>query len=231
MLSSGHIMVAWRSFFMSLSTSLLLAIGQTAQPASDYPELKPVDEAAQKPDFFSFRAQLQAAVARHDTAAVLAVLNPGIRTSFGDGGGVAAFRRQWRPESADSKLWDTLARVLALGGSFQPDGTFVAPYTFSRWPETLDSFEHVAIVGDRVSVRGDARTDAAILTTVGFVILPIGRDARPRSGRDDRWIAVRLTDGRVGYVSSQFARSPIDYRAIFAKTGDRWQLMAFVAGD
>jgi hypothetical protein len=224
-------MVAWRSFFTSALTLLLLAAGPAAQQTSDYPELKPVDEAAQQPDFFTFRAQLQAAIARHDTAAVLATVNPGIRTSFGDDGGLAGFRKQWRPESADSKLWETLGRVLALGGSFQPDGTFAAPYTFSRWPESLDSFEHVAIVGDRVSVREAARADAPALTSVSFAVLPIGKDARPAAGRDDRWIAVQLKDGRVGYVASQFARSPIDYRAIFAKTGERWQLMAFVAGD
>jgi hypothetical protein len=89
----------------------------------------------------------------------------------------------------------------------------------------------VAIVGDRVSIRGAAQADAAALTTASFVILPIGKDARPVAGRDDRWVAVRLKDGRVGYVSAQYARSPIDYRAIFAKNGERWQLMAFVAGD
>jgi hypothetical protein len=223
--------VAWRSFVASVLTSLLLAAVPAARQTADYPELKPVDEAPQQPDFFTFRAQLQAAVARHDTAAVIAVLNPGIRTSFGDGGGPAGFRKQWRPEAAGSKLWDTLGRVLALGGSFQQDGSFVAPYTFSRWPEQIDSFEHVAIVGDRVSIRGAAQADAAALTTASFVILPIGKDARPVAGRDDRWVAVRLKDGRVGYVSAQYARSPIDYRAIFAKNGDRWQLMVFVAGD
>jgi len=223
-------MVAWRSFFASVFITLILGAG-LAHQTPDYPELKPVDEAAQQPAFFTFRAQLQAAVARHDTAAVVAVLNPGIRTSFGDGGGAAGFRQQWRPDAPDSKLWDTLGRVLALGGSFQPDGTFVAPYTFSRWPQQIDSFEHVAVVGDRVSVRGSARADAAALTTVSFVILPIGKDARPAAGRDDRWIAVQLKNGRVGYVSAQYARSPIDYRAIFAKSSERWQLMAFVSGD
>ena len=222
--------MAWRFLFASALASLLFAAALAAQP-SDYPELKPVDEAAQQPDFFTFRAQLQAAIARHDTAAVLAIVNPGIRTSFGDDGGSDGFRKQWRPDAADSKLWDTLGRVLALGGSFQPDGTFVAPYTFSRWPEKIDSFEHVAIIGDRVSVRGAARPDATALTTVSFAILPIGKDARPASGRDDRWIAVQLKDGRVGYVAAQYARSPVDYRATFAKAGERWQLMAFVAGD
>jgi len=219
--------VAWRSFTLLL----LLAVVLAAPQSNGYPELKPVDEAAQQPDFFSFRAQLQSAVARHDAAAVLAVVNSGVRTSFGDAGGVAGFRNQWRPDSPDSTLWETLGRVLALGGSFQPDGSFVAPYVFSRWPEAIDSFEHVAIVGDRVSIRGAARPDAPALTTLSFVILPIGKDPRPAAGRDDAWTAVRLKDGLVGFVSAQYARSPIDYRAIFSKVRDRWQLMSLVAGD
>ena len=92
--------------------------------------LEPVDQAATVPEFFSFRARLQAAVARHDTAAVLAVLSPAVKLSFGGDDGVEAFKAMWRPDAPDSGLWDTLATALALGSSFDAQGRFAAPYTY-----------------------------------------------------------------------------------------------------
>jgi len=96
--------------------------------------LLPVDEAASVPDFFSFRAQLMAAVARHDTAFVLGALANDVERSFGGHQGIEDFKTLWRPEAADTELWDVLGSTLALGGSFSADGTFTAPYVFSKWP-------------------------------------------------------------------------------------------------
>jgi hypothetical protein len=42
---------------------------------------------------------------------------------------------------------------------------------------------------------------------------------------------VRLPDGRAGFVDSRFVRSPIDYRAAFARIDGRWQMTLFLAGD
>jgi hypothetical protein len=134
----------------------------------------------------------------------------------------------WKPEEPASDLWGTLGIVLALGGSFQRPDTFVAPYVFSRWPERFDSFEHVALVAADVRIREAARADAAVLTTRSFAILPVARPATPDS---EGWTAVQLDGKRVGYVASRFARSPIDYRAIFTRSDGRWQLTMFLAGD
>jgi hypothetical protein len=48
-----------------------------------YSEIRPVDEASQQADFFTFRAHLQGAIARHDAVAVLSVVNVNIRNTFG----------------------------------------------------------------------------------------------------------------------------------------------------
>lgn len=195
-------------------------------------ELRPIDEAASQPDFFTFRAHLQAALARHDVGSVLAVISPTIRNTFGDDNGREAFRRLWKPESPDTILWDELARVLAIGGTFEANGTFVAPYTFSRWPNDVDSFEYVAIVGSRVRVRSAPSLASSTMGSLSFAIVPLARNARPATGAQDlEWTAVTLQNGRVGYVSSRYARSPVDYRAIFARTGETWQMVTFIAGD
>jgi hypothetical protein len=190
-------------------------------------QLLPVDEAAKRPEFFSFRAQLQQAIARRDATALLAAVDPNIKNSFGDNDGIDEFKSMWEIGQADSEIWEELGTVLSMGGSFFDDHTFVAPYVFSKWPESLDSFEHVAVVGANVRVRSEPRTDAAPLDAVSFVILPVASDARVT---DDGWRAVKL-ESKVGFVSSRFVRSPIDYRAIFSEQSGVWRIVTFVAGD
>lgn len=207
----------------------LSSIPASAQVAT----LLPVDEAAQRPDFFSFRAQLQSAIARRDTAALLAVVDPGIRISFGDEGGIDDFRRQWKLDEAggrDSELWAELGTVLAFGGSFEGD-RFAAPYVFSRWPSAYDSFEHVAIVGERVRVRAEGRADAPVVGRLDYAVVPRGRVTGHGPADGSGWTAIRLRDGRTGYVASALVRGPVDYRALFARGPAGWRLEAFVAGD
>ncbi len=213
--------------------AVLLAAATAFGQNEAYAVLLPVDEAARRPEFFTVRAQLQRAVARRDWPAVLAVVHPKIRTSFGPDNGLAAFREQWKAERADSDLWETLGTVLALGGSFDQAGNFMAPYVYSRWPDKLDGFEHVAVIGGRVRVRAAPRADADVLASLSYAILrrQPGADRQIAPEMADHWTAVALAGGRTGFIASQYVRSPVDYRAIFAEEGGRWRLMAFVAGD
>lgn len=190
--------------------------------------LLPVDQAASRPDFFTFRAQLQAAVARHDASALMAVVHPDIKCDFGGGEGKAYFEEHWKPGAPDSRVWAELATVLALGGTFSSADSFVAPYIFSRWPEGVDAFEHVAVVGDRVRVRVAPRPDAETAGVSSFEILPV---ARQSADTTEAWTAVALSPTKVGYIASHLVRSPIGYRAFFGKQGGRWQMLMFLAGD
>ena len=208
----------------NVAIAVLLA---TAVVSTASVQLLPVDEAAKRPEFFSFRAQLQRAIAIRDTAALLAAVDPDIKNSFGGNDGIDEFRTMWRIGQADSEIWEELGTVLSMGGSFFDDRTFVAPYVFSKWPETMDSFEHVAVVGANVRIRSEPKPDAAPIDAVSFVILPVASDARVT---DDSWRAVKL-ESKVGFVSSRFARSPIDYRAIFSEQSGAWRMVTFVAGD
>jgi hypothetical protein len=191
------------------------------------PQLLPVDDAAKRPDFFSFRAQLQVIVAGRDVEGLMAVVARDVKNSFGGNDGADAFRETWKPAESDSQVWRELATVLSLGGAFL-DETFVAPYVFSRWPDRYDAFDHVALVAANVRVRAAARDDAPVLTSMSFAILPLAQIKEPVG---KTWTAVRLPDGRNGFVASPLARSPIAYRAIFARRDGRWQLVTFVAGD
>jgi hypothetical protein len=186
--------------------------------------LRPVDQAAMQPDFFTFRARLQAAIAGRDDAALLAAVDPGIRLSFGDDNGLDELRKQLRDPK--STLWTELATVLALGGTFTSATSFTAPYVFAAWPGGLDSFECAAVIGERVRVRTTAEADSAVVGSVSYEIvqvLPAVHEGEP--------VHVRLANGVTGFVAAPFLRSPIDRRAIFERAGGRWVMRAFVAGD
>jgi len=195
--------------------------------ASVEPTLQPVDEAPRRPDFLEFRRRLQDAVSQRDASAVLAIVHPNVRISFGDGNGVEAFKKEHLAKG-DSNFWEEFATILRLGGRFRMEDAFDAPYTFSAWPADLDSFECLAAVGTRVRVRAAAGLNAPTLRTLDFAIV---RALPPDGAATPGWRRVQLADGRTGYISSQFVRSPIDHRALFQLQDGRWRLMAYVAGD
>ena len=220
----------FRPFLLLLLTLIMAASAAQAQVA----KLLPVDEAARDPGFFIFRARLQEAVARHDTAAVLDAVDPNIRVGFGGKDGAAAFREKWKLQDGDkSPLWAELGLVLALGGGFQSGGSFAAPYVFSRWPEALDAFEHVAVLGSDVRIRAAPSVTSGILATLSFDVVRLSQIGRSKltPAQLKEWTAVELKGGRTGYVASRYVRSSVGYRALFNKVGGRWRMTAFVAGD
>lgn len=189
--------------------------------------LKPVDQAINQPDFFTFRARLQSALARRDAEAVLAVVHKDIKNSFGGNDGIEEFKKAWDIDKPDSKLWETLATVLALGGIFEPDGSFTAPYVYTQWPDAIDSFDHMAVTGSGVRVRVEPNTTALTLATLSFTIV----ECLPDNDPDKPWVAIRLPGGKTGYIDRRYVRSSIDYRASFSRIDGRWQLTYFLAGD
>jgi hypothetical protein len=217
-------------FPLSISLALWFCHGLVGQ--AQVAKLHPVDEAAKDPSFFIFRAQLLKVIQRRDSAALYSMLSPAIKNGFGGDDGITAFKRIWTPQRSTSKFWPELLTVLALGGRFESAGTFIAPYTFSNFPDQSDAFEHGAIIGDGVRVRRGAGTSHPIMVTLSFDIVKVGDWTPVKSPNSkESWIAVTLSDGQKGYVSEDYIRNPIDYRAIFNKEKGRWLMTAFVAGD
>lgn len=199
----------------------------SAIPSVDGPKLMPVDEGSQDPSFASFRSNLLEAVRRKDAAALIKAVNPKIRTSFGEGGGVGDFKTQWKLADPNSPIWPELEFILTHGGTFnklskQPQ--FWAPYVYSAWPESHDAFAEVAIVGENIPLRADKSADAK-------AIAMLSNDIVKRDKDDGPWTLITTADGKSGWVESQHVRSPIGYRAGFTKNGETWQMDALVAGD
>ena len=213
---------------LALAWALTLApFAAMAAPKS--PTLEPVDEGPRNPSFAAFRDSLRAALARHDASAVLAVVDSNIKIGFGGDDGIAAFERQWHPRSMDSPLWRELGATLALGGTFDGSGSFVAPYVYSRWPEAIDAFGYVAISGTGVRVRARPSLDGPIIARLSYAIVPVA--AGKLRSEDAEWTRVQYAPGRSGYVASRYARSPVGYRAFFTRGAAGWRMVMFLAGD
>jgi hypothetical protein len=210
---------------MLLSVTLTNVSGQVQK-------LYPVDEAAKDPSFFTFRARLMQAVQRRDAAYLLSIVSPKIETSFGGDGGIEEFKTMWKPERAQSEVWSELTKVLSLGGAFDKDGIFEAPYISAKWPEDKDGFELGVIIGENVRVRAAPQISSSIMRQLSFDIVDVPDwQANKARGEKRDWIKVKLSDGQSGYVAEEFIRSPIDYRAGFQKQDGRWLMTFFIAGD
>lgn len=191
-------------------------------------EYVPVDDGTAVPGWEAFRDSLRATVARKDTAALLAVVAPDARLSFGDTPpGPDGFRAMWLsgdpPEGRD--LWSTLRGVLD-GGSLDEDGAVIAPFVSGLWPDDHDPFSSVAIVQDSVIARDSPSRAGTPVARISHLILPAL--APPNAG----WRMVRLPDETVAYVPAALALSPVGYRATFwAEPDGAWFLRSFLAGD
>jgi hypothetical protein len=194
--------------------------------------LCPQDQGPSDPSFAAYRTKLLAAVHARDTAALTALLDPHIRTSFGAGGGVAGFRKQWQLEHPEaSPLWSELEWVLTHGGTFTAgsDGTaFAAPYVYSTFPDQYDAFESAAVTKGNVGLRDTPAATGKVVAEADYAIVTL---LDPNRDPATPWRKVRTADGVAGWVESSVLRSPIDYRALFNKKDGRWAMTAFVAGD
>lgn len=218
----------------------VLAIGlavalQAGALAGQEPAVRPVDEASRDPSFAAFRSDLLAAVQSRDTAHVLGILADDVVPGFGANAGVEGFRHRWFGEGLPpgESLWPVLEEVLRGGGVFRDDTTFVAPYTFALFPDTLDAYRWGVVTGTGVRVRAAPRLDARVLAHRSHTVIRVREwGAKPDAGGAElRWIPVALRDGRRGWMAADYVRSPLDHRAIFVRRNGRWLLRALVVGD
>lgn len=192
--------------------------------------LCPVDEGTSDPSFASFRDAMRTAIANKDANALLAMVDPKIRTTFGAGGGLEDFKTAWKLESKESRLWRELDQILSMGGTLggeEAPPSFWAPYIYSAWPETIDAFSYVAATRAGVPVRERADDSAAEVASLDWEIVERIDSAR----ENETWVHIRTEKGIEGFVASSDVRSPVGYRAGFSRRSGEWKMDALVAGD
>ena len=196
--------------------------------------VRPVDEGKQDKSFSAFRVKLIEAVKKRDKKYLLSVLDPNVKNNFGGDGGIEEFKEMWEIDSSKSKLWDELRVVLSNGGGFQDKNTFAAPYSFVFFPADLDAFEQQVIFGNNVNLRAKPDKSAKVISQLSYNIVKVDYENSVSDGKQEPtylWLKVETLGGKKGFVSAEFVRSSIDYRAIFVKEKGKWKISAFVAGD
>ncbi|MBK7708224.1 MAG: SH3 domain-containing protein [Acidobacteria bacterium] len=216
---------------MKILTALLFVSIGLFSASSQERFVKPLDDGGKDASLVAFRTKLIAATKKRDTKFILSILDPKIVSSFGGDEGVADFKRYWKISTAKSEFWATFLPVITNGGEFMADdrSLFCAPYLFTSFPDDLDSFLYLAIFGNNVNLRSAPSLKAPVIAQLSYnVVEPV--EQADRTAKSD-WIEIRTLGGKKGFVKSEFVRSPIDYRACFAKKGGKWKMTAFVAGD
>ncbi len=198
----------------------------------------PVDEGQQDKSFLAFRNSLISALKKKDKKHLESILDKNIQVSFGGDEGIEDFKRYWKLNESNSEIWDELLKVVTNGGKFVGEGgnkEFCAPYTFSSFPVDIDSFEYNVIFGNNVRLREKPDLKSKIKTQLSYNIVKIDWDKSMREGKSDEsrfiWYKIETLGGLKGFVSAEFVRSPIDYRACFTKKSGKWKMTAFIAGD
>ena len=193
--------------------------------------VKPVDEASQDPTFAAFRKKLIAAAERRDLRYVKSIMDPKINLSFGGYEGVKDFEALWKDKD---EFWKEFLAVLKNGGVWMREGgrrtMFTAPYSFSAFPDDLDSFEYFVIFGSDVRLRKSPGMDGEIITQLSYNVVKLVDDPANQAEKP-KWFKISTLGGTTGYVSAEYVRSPIDYRAGFEKKRGRWVITYFLAGD
>lgn len=198
-----------------------------------------VDEAEAVPDFLAFRTELIEAVVARDVNAIMDMTVDDLKFGFGgsqDRNGLRAFldvdaaafspEQQHELPAMRERNWDELETVLRLGGVFEADGTFIAPYTWAApKPADIDPFDVMFITGDGVALRDRPIRFGSVLTRLNFDVVTFRNWVT-----GTQFVEVEMADGVTGFVHRDYARFLVDYRAVFAKRDGTWQMTHFIAG-
>lgn len=211
---------------------VLICVGLSALSALGQERfVKPVDEASEDPTFLIFRNKLAAAADKRDLRYVKSIMDPKIEVSFGGHSGVKDFESFWTDKS---EFWRQFQAVIKNGGHWLREGgrrkIFTAPYSANGFPDDLDFYEYFVIFGSDVNLRKIPGMDGEILGRLSYNIVKLVDDPADQAERP-KWLKVSTLGGQSGYVSADYVRSPIDYRAGFEKKRGRWVMTYFLAGD
>lgn len=209
--------------FLAIS---VFAVGQNRKFA-------PRDDAGKTPELNQFVRDLKEIIRKKDSKRLMAIVHPKIKIDFDEGIGVEKFRQVWKPQDANSGLWLIFEKIVGLGGVFNNKGTepfyaFVFPYVNTVELEGGDDyFTTLVITGKNVSVHQSPDVNSKLVGKLAYDIVTY--DYEKSKGN---WYYIETGDRKIsGYVVSDFAYSPVDYRMFLTKEKGKWLISCIIAGD
>ncbi|MGG6265770.1 hypothetical protein ACQ4M3_20250 [Leptolyngbya sp. AN03gr2] len=203
-----------------------------------------VDESVQSPEFAKFLDRTKQAVRDRDAKYIRSIVTPQTKFSFGAQRTIDYLN----PENPKSSFWTSLEKALALGCSKEQSG-YSCPTVFQQFDAAikkgtsdLDAFSAIVVVGQNVNVRSKPDVSSPAIATLTNEIVKYDVTTFQNASEQEKaetfrldnpngWTPVILSENRRGFVSSQYAYSPVGYRVLFGKEGGEWKMQAFVTGD
>ncbi|MBC2664279.1 SH3 domain-containing protein [Novosphingobium flavum] len=208
----------------ALILALTASIG-TAE-AAGVPSYPPKDTCASLSGANAFRAALRLAVSRRSAPALVALASPQIRLDFGGGSGAAELRTRLSGKDGPA-LWRELEQILPLGCARQGQ-TLVMPSLFAEDLGGSDPFSTYLVTGRNVRLRAGGSASSRVVSSLSWNVV----ETVSAGGSGSAWRRVRvLPSGPTGYVAGAYLRSPVAHRLLIDRTGGKWRISAFVAGD
>lgn len=215
------------------ATAILIAAASGA--AAQDIKLLPVDEAAGDASWMRFKARLLDALAKRDPKFIFSIVDPKIR-NISERDGIAEFRKLWELHTPKSPFWVELPKVLFLGGAYVKRSKnvteFCGPYVHYKWPDAAPASASGAIIAGEVLVKALPSAGAETLLKLSFDLVSVIDWEVADDSKDNRqtWVKIQTNAG-VGFVPDEQVRSPLEYRACFAKSGANWRMTAFEVGE
>jgi hypothetical protein len=213
------------------------ALAFSLATASFAQELKllPVDEGAADATWPRFKARLIEALARRDQQFLLDIVDRKVRNTSGVEG-PAEFKKLWEPQSGDSPLWTELPKLLFLGSVFvkrdAKTSELCAPYVYYKWPDNPGSNATGAIIAKETLLKAEPAANSATLMALSYDLVNVvdWEVADVSKESPQKWVKLKA-GAREGFVAEEHVRSPLEYRACFVNSGNRWRLIELEAGD
>ena len=228
------------TFILIILTTLNFNIAIAENKENGYSQITvmPVDEGYKDKSFHEFRTKLLKCIERRDKEFLIKIVDKDIKYSFGDDdSGIKRFCEEWglNKNSDKSEIWKELRKVLVLGGRFDEEGAFIAPYVFTDFPdgEEFDSYTDYIVIDKNVKIYEkpyfESNFKSKIAGEVSYEV--IKTIATYERELPDSWEEVMTAKGIKGFIERKNIRNATDYRAFFKKINGNWKMTIFIAGD
>ena len=209
------------------AAALLMGIPCGAQAVRRLPP--PTDRPAD-PGLSTLLERMHSIVASKDAVKLTALMQPDFKVEFDVGKGPQVFRRYWKPEKADSAVWEVLAKALAVQGVFGMPTLFCVPYLYMRFPIDLDPLAHVVAIGSGAVLRDRPDADGKALGTREQAIMALAEPlTTPVMIPGRKFLTVNDESAGRCYVAGAEVYSPAGHRMFFERRGGKWQWLSLAA--
>ncbi|MFB2894300.1 hypothetical protein ACE1CI_15425 [Aerosakkonemataceae cyanobacterium BLCC-F50] len=208
--------------------------------------LSPSNPLSSKVDFSQFRQSFLSAVKRYDETFIRALVTTQTKSNSGE----SLNLENYYLEDKSSPFWQQIEKAVSAGCTLEvttritqqetENEIWVCPKTFGKPIYDSDWQSEVAILGEKVNIRADTKTNSPIIAVVSKELVQFDSATYQKLSESDRelvnqfdgWTPVILKNRKKGWVQNQFVYyEPRDYRISFARFDGQWRLRYLLGGN